>query len=238
MSEKRSIRFIDVDYKELFRIPDGGMIQMILDNGDVNYATCRYLDDYHTEIDGKCFHICEFAERMKKCGIICIPAENNERAFEIKGVQELEEPLFYSQVEQDKRTGCIGHLCGTFGYSGKDFFTKWSEHQKEWKTTEFMEELDKIVNYLKSDFEYPLLKNRAEMLLLCIFNPNQTLQKESNSYGFKIVTEKYSYYLRCNPEKGADNFFCYCYENRRLNLYLEQRKQRSLVKREPERQGR
>lgn len=238
MSEKKSIRFIDSNYKELFRIPDGGMIKMSCGNGDVNYAVCRYLDDYHTEIDGQCFHICEFAERMEKCGIICSPSEKNEKAFELKGVTELEQPLFFSDSEQDVRTGCIGHLRGDFGKDGNEFYTTWFNHREEWKTTEFMEELDRVINYFRSDFEYPLLKNRAEMMLMCGFNADRTLQGRSDSYGFKVVTPKYSYYLRCFPHKGDYNFYCYCYDNRRLNLYLEQRKQRNAVKKEPERQDR
>ena len=41
------IRFIDSQYKELFRIPDGGTIQV--DYPDRHYAAkCHYIDDYHT----------------------------------------------------------------------------------------------------------------------------------------------------------------------------------------------
>lgn len=75
MDKEKSIRFIDSHYNEQFRIPDGGMIRLTYGNGDMGYFICRYLDEYHAEIDGKCYHICEFAERMEKSGITYEPAE-------------------------------------------------------------------------------------------------------------------------------------------------------------------
>ena len=54
--------------------------------------------------------------------------------------------LCYSQTEeQDKVTGCIGHLRGDFG-SGQEFYTSWFDHRREYKTDEFKAELDEVVN--------------------------------------------------------------------------------------------
>ena len=51
------IRFIDSRYKELFRIPDGGTIQV--DYPDRHYAAkCCYIDDYHTQVGNNVYHIC------------------------------------------------------------------------------------------------------------------------------------------------------------------------------------
>ncbi len=69
---KNDIRFITSDYKELFRIPDGGTI--MVDYPDRHYAAhCEHLDDFHTRINGEVFHICQFAEILERNGGTCRP---------------------------------------------------------------------------------------------------------------------------------------------------------------------
>ena len=65
---EKGIRFIDSHYHELFRIPDGGKIQITHQNGEKDIRSCRYIDNYHVEIGGSStnlYHICEFAERIE-----------------------------------------------------------------------------------------------------------------------------------------------------------------------------
>lgn len=71
---KQEIRFIDSHYRELFRIPDGGSITVTYENGETHTSKCRYLDEYHTEIDGRCYHICQFAEIMERNGYAYEPS--------------------------------------------------------------------------------------------------------------------------------------------------------------------
>ena len=60
-----SIRFITSDYEELFRIPNGGKVQ--IDYPDRSFvAPCEYIDDYHTRISGEAYHICQFAEILER----------------------------------------------------------------------------------------------------------------------------------------------------------------------------
>lgn len=62
----RGIRFIDSHYNEKFRIPDGDKIRVISQDGSHYDYVCRYIDDYHIELDDRnLYHICEFAERME-----------------------------------------------------------------------------------------------------------------------------------------------------------------------------
>ena len=70
---EKGIRFIDVEYKEQFHIPDGGKIIITYEWGQKAEKTCRFIDECHTEVGGYLYHICEFAERMKKDGHICVP---------------------------------------------------------------------------------------------------------------------------------------------------------------------
>lgn len=71
---ERGIRFIDPNYNELFRIPDGGKIIITTPSGEKSERYCRYIDDYHTEIDSNLYHICEFAERMERSNNTVVPA--------------------------------------------------------------------------------------------------------------------------------------------------------------------
>lgn len=63
----REIRFINSSYDDLFRIPDGGTIQIEFPNETV-IKNCKYVDDYHTKIGNEIFHICQFAEMMERVG--------------------------------------------------------------------------------------------------------------------------------------------------------------------------
>lgn len=65
MNADHSIRFINSNYDELFRIPDGGKIKV--DFPDRSFVSpCKYIDDYHTEIGGNVYHICQFAEILER----------------------------------------------------------------------------------------------------------------------------------------------------------------------------
>lgn len=66
---EKGIRFIDSNYNELFRIPDGGKIRITYPDGDRREESCRFIDPYHVEVgfgSMNLFHICEFAERMEE----------------------------------------------------------------------------------------------------------------------------------------------------------------------------
>ena len=70
---EQGIRFIDPQYKELFRIPDGGKVIVTTSWGEKREYPCRFIDEYHTEVGSNLYHICEFAERMQKNGAIYEP---------------------------------------------------------------------------------------------------------------------------------------------------------------------
>ena len=65
---EQGIRFIDPHYNEKFRIPDGGKITIHYAWGEKAEKTCRFIDEYHTEVGSSLYHICEFAEKMKMNG--------------------------------------------------------------------------------------------------------------------------------------------------------------------------
>ena len=66
MDEKEhSIRFINSSYDTLFRIPDGGTVEVQFPDRKFS-AKCEYIDDYHTLVSDSVFHICEFAEMVER----------------------------------------------------------------------------------------------------------------------------------------------------------------------------
>ena len=80
---EKGIRFIDPSYKELFRIPDGDRIQITTSTDEVVDRTCRYIDDYHVEVNQRIYHISEFAELMERNGNTVIPLRSSlpERCY-------------------------------------------------------------------------------------------------------------------------------------------------------------
>ena len=70
---ENDVRFIDPMYNELFRVPDGGVVQMTYPDGHQYSEKVEYLDDYHMRIGSSVQHICEFAERMARSHAIVEP---------------------------------------------------------------------------------------------------------------------------------------------------------------------
>ncbi len=74
---EKGIRFINSSYKKLFMIPDGDKIQITFYDGRKELRTCRYIDEYHTEVGDHLYHICQFAEIMEKNGNSVIPMRSS-----------------------------------------------------------------------------------------------------------------------------------------------------------------
>lgn len=66
-NNKQDIRFIDSRYNDLFKLPNGGFIQVDYPNETV-LKRCVFIDPYHTQVGNNVFHICEYAECMERIG--------------------------------------------------------------------------------------------------------------------------------------------------------------------------
>lgn len=77
---KKDIRVIDSGYNELFRIPDGGYLQIQYPDRTFS-AKCEHIDEYHSYVGGDCLHICQLAEIIERNGGTCRP-ENEIDAHE------------------------------------------------------------------------------------------------------------------------------------------------------------
>ena len=62
-----------------------------------------------------------------------------------------EERLYiYQQSSQiEGQTGSIGRLRGDFGKSGTEFYTTWEDYIKKFRSDDFDDEFDKVINALR-----------------------------------------------------------------------------------------
>ena len=69
VDQPKEIRFINSGYDLLFKIPDGGYVEIKFGDSRIKAYQCRFLDPYHfCTADGRSWHICEFAETMERIG--------------------------------------------------------------------------------------------------------------------------------------------------------------------------
>jgi hypothetical protein len=76
---RQGIRFVSTGYREKFRIPDGGRVSITNRQGQKKSHACRYLDDYHVELNGVPYHIHELAELLDGSGATCEPTQEPKK---------------------------------------------------------------------------------------------------------------------------------------------------------------
>ena len=87
---RKDIRLINSHYDDLYRIPDGGVIQVDYPDGRSFTAKLEHLDDYHFDMGGlgNVFHICQFADVMGRNHADFYPeiqTQDNQGAWELGG---------------------------------------------------------------------------------------------------------------------------------------------------------
>lgn len=214
---KRKIRFIDSSYNELFKIPDGGHITIHYPDGHTENRMCKYIDTYHAYINGRCFHMCEFAEIMERNKCTYTLAEPEK--FRLENITEKEFEFMFAPDKKDTERGCIGYLRADF--NGDDcFFTNWFDETPGLKTNEFKVDFDEMLEYFRKNAATPLLKSRSDMYYTCFVLKPKAYNGNERVKGFKIETGEYTYYLKCNPHHGEYNLYCYCYKTKLLRKYM------------------
>ena len=143
----------------------------------------------------------------------------NMENYQFSSLSKNEHSLFFSD-ENDEMFGRIGHLRGAFG-DGEEFANTWFTHKKALCTKEFYLEFDKVVSCLRNSEGLAILENREAMAAFCNQNPSLIDGVwHDNTHGYKIVTPKYSFYIRCFPMTGDFNVYIYCYDNSILDEVL------------------
>ena len=136
--------------------------------------------------------------------------------YQIKCADAEQKSMFYSDCEPSLRNACVGHLRMDFG-SGNEFYSSWFGSREDLNDSAFKADLQEVVNELRKD---GLLKNRREIQRFC--DAHQSLNLDE-SCGFSVETNSHLFLLRCRPERGNYDCYCYCYDKRELLLAQEQR---------------
>lgn len=140
--------------------------------------------------------------------------------YEMRTLSEQERKYTFAQSQQlSMQTGLIGYLRADMDSDGKGFFSTWNDFRNDLKTDEFKAEFDEVINTLREDGG--ILSNRSKLASYCYNNPESAFNDDRNNYGVRIDTDKHSYLLRLNPNKGEYNLYCCCYQREWLDRHLE-----------------
>lgn len=145
----------------------------------------------------------------------------------IKPMQPEERLYSYQQSSQIRaQTGSIGYLRGDFGKTGTEFYTSWQDHIKSFRSDDFGDEFDKVVNALRfEDVGGGLFGSRNAMRLFCKENPDSAFQGNyCEEFGFRIDKGRHSFLIRCNPMVDDYNFYVFCYVKEHLDAHMEKAK--------------
>ena len=115
--------------------------------------------------------------------------------------------LYSADRNTDLERGCVGHLRGDFGHSGKEFWTSWFDHQPELKIPAFSAELKDVMTGLRGNGR--LLNGLDAMRKAC-----REGRPCEDSFGFHAETPRYEYCLRCTPRQSDYNFYLYAYDKK------------------------
>ena len=143
--------------------------------------------------------------------------KTSENGVQLRPASLEEAGLFYSEldVEQNKALGTVGHIRMDFGHNGKEFWhTWWPHNEDQLNTQEFKDELQTIVDTLRTDGP---LKDLTAMRSFCAQNGG-AITRDGRSFGYVVETDHYRYCLRCTPSPGDYQGYLYCYDKQQQEL--------------------
>ena len=118
---------------------------------------------------------------------------------------ECERVLFFSNTRDEIKNACIGYVRIDFG-SGSEFWHTWFGCNEQLNTPKFKKELGLVIESLRDDW----LKDRSTMKRLADSIPLMDLGDRGT--GFRMQTDSHIFYLRCAPQAGDYDCYCYCYD--------------------------
>ena len=158
----------------------------------------RNATDYYDEFSRTALYAFESAlqtmERECRQNLVWTPIQEDQKSW-----------LYSADKSTDLERGCVGHLRGDFGHSGKEFWSSWFDHQPDLNTESFSKELRDVMTGLRADGH--LLKDFETMRKVC-----RNGGRCDDSFGFHAETPRYEYCLRCTPRHDDYNFYLYIYD--------------------------
>ncbi len=141
---------------------------------------------------------------------------NTDAKYEPRPARPDEAELFFAMTpEKDSELGCIGSVRMDFERSGKEFWHTWYPRgSEELNSPEFKSELDEVVNSLREN----VLKSLPDMKSYCRNHGGKIDGGWEQNYGYVVETERYLYYLRCNPVPGDYAGYLTCLDKQAQEL--------------------
>ncbi len=143
-----------------------------------------------------------------------------DKIYELKPAIAEDEEFIYPRLDTER--GYIGRLRGDFGKTGIEYWSTWETENDILHTVDFKIEFNDVMQYLTEKSDLPLLKNHAATQDMCKnMDSFKIKDKFADIYLFKIVTEKYTYFIRCFCGTGDYNFYIFAYNNEKLRKYKD-----------------
>ena len=135
---------------------------------------------------------------------ICVP-EESERRF------------LYTVDEKQIAEACVGYLRMDFDSSGNGFHHTWFGQNDTLNDRRFIKEFDEVIDTLRHD----LLSGRSGMEKYNHAHEGlEIVNWGIHGKGYRVETEQNVYYLRCMPQRGDYDCYCYCYDRAMLEQAL------------------
>lgn len=131
---------------------------------------------------------------------------------------------FMQNQQINMLTGRIGYMHSDFSSDGESFNSTWCNEVESRNTPEFQDTLNSVIDLLQNDPQYRgVIRNVEDMKLLCSTRPNSRfpLNLHSNSYGFRINTENYTFLLCCNIDPEHYSFSITAYQRETLDRHIK-----------------
>ena len=144
---------------------------------------------------------------------------NVDMKYDVRAMTEAERMYSYEQSDQlSMMTGLIGYLRADMGSDGKGFFPTWSEYRDSLSTQTFRDEFDTLINELRASDSF--LCDRSSLSKFCYSYPDCAFDDAMSTFGVRVDTDKYAYLMRLEPNSGAYDLYCYCYQKAWLDRHI------------------
>ena len=148
-------------------------------------------------------------------------------SFSMRPMLPEERMYSYAQSAQlEGQTGSIGRLRGDMDWSGEGFISTWEDTRPSLKTEEFKQEFDRLIRDLRENESFgKVLESRRAIAKYGLAHPESAFSDNYDTeFGFRVDSEKYSFFLRLNARQGDYNAYIYCFFRPWLDKHLEKAK--------------
>lgn len=103
----------------------------------------------------------------------------NQMKYKLENVSSEEQSYLFVLAENDTHSETrIGYLRGDFGCDGDEFWHTWFPCNEEFNVSEFKADLDAVIDWLRSNRESALLKDRRTMDAVCRQYPENHMENQ------------------------------------------------------------